>query len=106
MNECDQKYSIVIQDKENEIKTIKNLLITLEAKLDCVIKENKTKDAFMMQHLTGKVKLSEEKEYIENFFKCYKIEFPTNKISDKLREELTEIERLKKTILEMAGNKL
>jgi hypothetical protein len=81
----------VIQDKENEIKTMKNLVVTLESKLDCAIKENKTKDAFMVQHLTGKAKTGEEREYIDNFFKCYEIDFPTNKIADKLREELAEI---------------
>ena len=70
---------------------MKNLVVTLESKLDCAIKENKTKDAFMVQHLTGKARTGEEKEYIENFFKFYEIEFPTNRIANKLKEELAEI---------------
>lgn len=35
----------------------------------------------MVQHLTGKVRTQDEKQYIETFFKNYQIEFPTNKIS-------------------------
>ena len=35
----------------------------------------------MVQHLTGKVKTQDEKQYIENFFKNYLIKFPSNKIS-------------------------
>lgn len=45
----------------------------------------------MVQHLTGKAKTPEEKHYIENFFKKFQLEFPIDKLGDKLKEEHAEI---------------
>lgn len=54
VNELDQKHMSAMLDKDNETKTMKNLIHTIESKLEVAIKENKTKDCFMIQHLTGK----------------------------------------------------
>lgn len=81
LNECEMKHSIVIQDKDNELRTYKNLIETLEAKLEVAVKQNKSKDAFMIQHLTGKAKTQDDKAYVQQFFTDYKTQFPTNRIS-------------------------
>jgi hypothetical protein len=40
----------------------------------------------MVQHLTGKAKANDEKEYITDFFKNYEVLFSANGLSNKLRE--------------------
>ncbi len=59
----------------------------MEARLQVAVRENKSKDEFMQQYLVGRVKTGEEKEHIRKVLGSYVIDFPTNKLKDKLVEE-------------------
>lgn len=60
----EQLQDITMLNKDNEIKRLKHALETMESKLQVAIKENKTKDQFIQQHLVGRAKNIEEKDYI------------------------------------------
>ena len=74
---------------------------TLTAKLQVAVRENKSKDDFLQQHLVGRLKSGEEQEYVKNFLKKYEIEFPINNILSKLLEE----ERIIRELRERLGEK-
>lgn len=66
-------HEIELLNKENEIKTLKHALETIESKLQAAIRDNRSKDDFLQKHLVGRIKAGEEQEYVKSMLKKYEI---------------------------------
>jgi hypothetical protein len=58
----------------------------MESKLKAAISDNRSKDEFLQQHLTGRLKFGEEQEYVKSLLKKYEMKFPVNNLAEKLLE--------------------
>jgi hypothetical protein len=73
-------------EKSNETKTLMNRLSMLELRHEKALREIKEKDVFLQEHLVGRAKDLQLKEYIESIMQDYMATFESrSSLEEKVR---------------------
>lgn len=92
---------IEVQVKQNEVNSLNHVIASLEEKLKFIVQEDRKKDQFMVTYLKGRAESAEEKQSVDEFFKQFELLSVNTNITECLKREQAEIQRLKEEIQRM-----
>jgi hypothetical protein len=77
-------FEVELQKLKNDAEAEKKTAESVSSKLRAAVEETRSKDEFIQKYIMGKRVSAEEKFQVEEFFKQYRLDFPTSKLKDKL----------------------
>lgn len=73
-----------MQNLRNQLDAERRTCESLNSKFRFLVDEIKKKDEFIQKHIVQRRLAPEEKDQLERFFEQYRLDFPADKIKDKL----------------------